>query len=473
MIHALLGLALMLTPAVLPVEELVIRWGPIQGTAQEGFFDDDTPDANLLLTGGWFSGKTMTLMAKGLKLSAINAPIRGFWLVPDWNHIEDTILPTLTDVDPATGEYWFLSPDQFEFNHRTHVLTWVGGGPIQFLTAENPRGIAGPQGAFLLVDEPGSIKHEAWRNAVARVRHPRAVLRQKAASGTWEGLNWLADMFGDPSRPEAYKVYSMKTIENTEGLQYNPDYIAQVRDNITEAEAASYLDAKISNLTGVLAFPAFEETLHWREDVPDLDPSIPLRLTFDFNVNPMTLGLGQIVSGLFGPELRIPDWIAEYGGATVESCCVKLKERYPQGWDHVIVYGDATGRARHVKSLKSNYQIIKETLAGWAQRLEVKVPTANPSVSESTNAVNRLLKDASGHTRLWIRQVAPKRQCATRELVKSLLRTSKKSGTDAVEKRAGETHTHAGEALRYLVAAEFPIQKPQPHAGAARLEHLL
>jgi hypothetical protein len=479
----ILGLALLAMAA--DARELVLRWAPIPGTAQEAFFDDDTPDANLLFTGGWFAGKTMTLTAKGLKLSAINNPIRGFWLVPDWNHIEDTIIPTLQDVDPESGEPWFLHPNQFHYNLRTHVLTWVGGGPIQFLTAENPSGIAGPQGAFLLVDEPGSIKHTAWRNAVARVRHPGATLRQKVASGTWEGLNWLADMFGDPARPQAYKVFTMRTAENTEGLRHNPEYIAQVKDNITEAEAASYLDAKLSNLTGTLAFPMFEEALHWSANVPPPTPREPLRLMFDFNVNPMTIGLAQIVAGPSGPEVHIPDWVAEYGGATVESCCRRLIERYPDGWPHVIVYGDATGRARHVKSLKSNYQIIQEVLCPsddalrtdggtrWAQRLEFKVPMANPPVADSTNAVNRLLKDAHGRTRLWIRATDPKRQAPTRELVKSLERTTKKSGTDDIEKKAGETHTHAGEALRYFVAVEFPIVKPQPTVGVARVEHLL
>lgn len=463
------------------VREVSIWWAPIPGSAQESFFDDDTPDANLLFTGGWFAGKTMTLMAKMLKLSAINNPVQGFWLVPDWSHIERTILPMLGELDPDTGEYWFLRPDQWAFNHRTHVFTWDGGGPIQFLTAENPKAIAGPSGAFLGVDEPGSIKHEAWRNAVARVRSSGAKLRQKVASGTWEGLNWLADQFGDPERPEAYKVFTMRTVENTEGMRHNPQYIAQVKDNITEAEAASYLDAKLSNLTGALAFPNFEEGLHWTPNVPELDRARPLRLMFDFNVNPMTLGLAQIASGPYGPELHVPDWIAEYGGATVESCCLLLRERYPDGWPHVIVYGDATGRARNVKSLKSNYQIIREVLTQpvegttrpWAGKFEEKVPTANPSVSESANAVNRLLKDAHGHTRFYIRKTEPRRQCPTRELVKSLQRTSRKSGTDDIEKKPGETHTHAGEALRYLVAQEFPVIKPAVTFGHARVERLL
>lgn len=461
------------TTAPVDVVELELRWAPIPGTAQEQFFDDDQPEAKLLFTGGRGSGKTTTLVGKTLKLSSINAPLPGIWLVPSWDHIEKTIIPALTDVDPETGDPWFLRDDQFDYHQTKHILTWEGGGPIWFFTAENFKAIAGPNVAWLAVDEPGSIDERAWRNAIARVRHPAATLRQIVASGTPEGLNWLYEWFGDPSLRERNRVYRMKTTENVELMKSHPDFISQISEGSSEAELQSYIDGQFTNLTGALAFPQFDEAVHWREDVPPADRALPLRLTFDFNVNPMTLGIGQIVPGAFGPELRIVDWVAEFGGATVDSCCGLLKDRYPDGWPHVMVYGDATGKARHVKSLKSNYQIIQDALTGWAGRLEFKVPSVNPPVRESANAVNRLLKDALGHTRLWIRRTEPRRHCPTRTLVQSLQRTSRKSGTDDIEKKAGETHTHAGEALRYLVAAEFPIVKPQVSFGSTRVEHLL
>ena len=444
--------------------ELTFWWGPIPGTAQEAFFDDDTPEANLLFTGGWGSGKTSSLCAKGLKLSAINAPLPIIWVVPNWDHVQKTIIPALTATDPESGMPWFLSPSQYHYHQTNHVLTWHGGGPFWFMTAENFQGIAGPNVAALLVDEPGSIRHEAWRNAVARVRHPGAKLRQKVASGTPEGLNWLMEMFGDPDRPESYKVYRMRTTENTELLRHNPGFLDQVRENASEAEIQSYLDGQFVNLTGSLAHPPFNDALHWTPHVP-LEPALPLRLCFDFNVNPMTLGLAQIAPGPHGPELRVVDWIAEYGGATVESCCVLLRQRYPEGWPAgAIIYGDATGKARHVKSLKSNYQIIREVLQGWAPLTE-KVPMSNPPVTERINAVNRLLMDANGHTRLWIRKTEPSRKCPTRELVRSFQSNTMRSGSDDVEKKAGETHTHPAEALGYLVAVEFPVQKPRIAVG--------
>lgn len=458
---------------LMAVQEIEIRWAPIPGTQQEQFFDDDTPEGKLLFTGGRGSGKTSSLVGKVLKLSAINAPLPGIWLVPTWDHVEKTILPAIEDVDPETGEPWFLRPSEYDYHQTKHVLTWPGGGPIWFWTAENFKSLAGPNVAWLAVDEPGSIDERAWRNAIARVRHPGARLRQVVASGTPEGLNWLYDWFGDTTRSAKNRVYRMRTTENTELLRNHPDFIDQISENATEAELQSYLDGKFTNLTGALLFPTFNEDEHWTDRVGEADASLPLLLTFDFNVNPMTLGVCQIVAGPDGPELLVRDWVAEFGGATVESCCTVLKSLYPQGWKQVVVYGDATGKARSVKSLKSNYQIIQDTLRGWAQSITVKVPSANPPVRDSANAVNRLLKDGKGRTRLWIRRTEPRRECRTRHLVQSLQRTSRKTGTDEVEKKAGETHTHAAEALRYLVAEEFPIVKPSPAFGVARFDHLL
>ena len=83
-------------------DQLVIRWAPIPGTAQEQFFDDDTPDAALLFAGGWGSGKTMTLWGKALKLSAINAPLPIIYCVPQYDHVEHTLLPKLEEQLPAS-----------------------------------------------------------------------------------------------------------------------------------------------------------------------------------------------------------------------------------------------------------------------------------------------------------------------------------------------------------------------------------
>jgi hypothetical protein len=91
----------------------------------------------------------------------------------------------------------------------------------------------------------------------------------------------------------------------------------------------------------------------------------------------------------------------------------------------------------------------------------LRVPTQNPPVTDRLSAVNRLLKNANGVTRLWIRKWDPARTCPTRMLVRSLQRSKMPPGKQDVEKKAGETITHAGEALGYWIArAEWPVPKP-------------
>jgi hypothetical protein len=445
--------------------ELVIRWAPIVGTAQESFFDDQTPDATLLFTGGWGSGKTMTLTAKVLQLSAINAPLPGIWCVPDYEHIHDTILPTISDVDSSVDEPWFLGPQDYSYTDKHKVLEWIGGGPIWFRTAENVKSIAGPNVAWCATDEPGSIKREAWRNTVARVRHPGAKLRQKVAAGTPEGLNYLADLFG-PDRASGYHVYKMRTVEN----HYLPEsYLEQVKANATEAELEAYLDGKFVNMTGALAYSAFNADVQMRPF--NLDPKLPLRLAFDFNVDPMALVVGQQIQGPAGPEFFVYESIALMG-STVYDICAKFREKYPFWKAGLVVYGDATGKNRSHLSLKSNYDHIKTELAGFGP-FELKVPIENPPVTTRLNSVNRLCKDARGFTRLWLNgEPMSPGSSLCKPLVKSLQGTVKKPGTDDIWKKPGETVTHLADALGYWLTFEAPATKPVAVIGTIKPAHV-
>lgn len=459
--------------------EVNIWWAPIPDTTQEQFFDDDTPDAALLFAGGWGAGKTMTLTGKMLKLSAINYPLPIIWIVPKYDHINRVILPQLQDVDEKSDHRWFLEPDQFHYHKTDHVLTWDGGGPIWFVSADHPESIAGPNVAAAGVDEPGQIDHQAWKNTVARVRHARAKLRQTVAAGTPEDLDWMGDLFFDPERPERYRTYRMSTRDNRELLDRHPEYLAQVMENATEAEIASYVEGMQAPLSGAPAYPPFEEAVHWTERVLEPDPVLPLCLSFDFNVNPMVCVIGQLGTGTAGPELNIVDAVVLYGGSTVDQTCDEVLRRYPRWEAGIRLYGDASGRNRSVTNLRGNYALIYDRLKAMVPEVDDKpliadkVPTANPPVASRLSAVNRLLKDANGRTRLWIRKTLPAKRAATRALVRSLQRTRKKDGTDDIDKPSGETHTHASDALGYLVAAEFPVVKPTVTFGRVRLEQFL
>lgn len=452
-------------------EDLVIRWGPIQGTAQEQFFDDDTPDAALLFCGGWGSGKTMTLWGKALKLSAINHPLPLIWVVPQYDHIDHTLIPKLEELDPETGEPWFLTSGQYHHHQTKHELHWVGGGPIWFKSAEHAEAIAGPNVAGALVDEPALISQKAWRNTAARVRHSNAKLRQTCAAGTADDLSWMQDYFFDPERPARYRRFEMATTDNRELLQWDPTYVQRVMENATEAEIQAFVHGKGVLLDGQPAYPPFDERVHWTPMVPEYDPTRPLVLTCDFNVSPMCWVIGQKRVGPHGPEPHVLEGITQ-DVATTDTACDEFLRKFPACPGGIHVYGDCNGRNRDVRSHKSNYAIIAERLT-QAGPVTLFVPSQNTAVTSRLSAVNRLLKNANGVTRLWIRKWDPARTCPTRTVVRSLQRSKTAPGKQDVEKKAGETITHAGEALGYWIAKEWPVLKPEAHAGAVRMEHLL
>jgi hypothetical protein len=221
------------------------------------------------------------------------------------------------------------------------------------------------------------------------------------------------------------------------------------------------------NTTGALAFPMFNAELHWRTDVPEADKAHPLRLSFDYNVDPMVCVVGQQLAGPFGQEARVTDAVVLYGGSTVDQTCDEILGRYPEWKAGFVVYGDATGKARSVKSLKSNFDIIRDRLSP-AGPVTLKVPTENPPVTRRLNSVNRMLRSAHGQTRLWIRKTLPSKLATTRDLVRSLQRTQKKSGTDDILKKPGETITHAGEALGYWIDYEWPAEKTRRLVAGVR-----
>lgn len=120
---------------------------------------------------------------------------------------------------------------------------------------------------------------------------------------------------------------------------------------------------------------------------------LPLTVSFDFNVEPMTAIVGQKLDTLTGyifDELQIDT------GSTEEMCDI-VKTKYPQwvGNDNVIVTGDATGRNRQavMQGNLNHYRVIKEGLDLRDSML--KVPLQNPAHKDSRVLGNSVLQHAN------------------------------------------------------------------------------
>lgn len=466
------------------VEYFDIRWAPYENSDQARFLDDDTPDGRLLITGGFGSGKSMCTVGKALKLSCINYPHPGIFVVPKYDHWEETILETIKATD-KNGRRWFLEDSQYHVKKLGQSLKfqWECGG--DWIVRSAMTRLVGINAAWGAMDEPGLNAYKAYKDTIARIRHPAAQLRQFFAGGTPEGLIWLAELWGEDGAT-SYRRYQIDTRQNTELMAAQPAYVEDILRNATEQEAAAYVGGQFSNLEGVLAYPSFSRRDHYRTDLAlEPDPRLPLRITFDFNVDPMACIIGQQAPGATGIEAHVVDAVIANNSWTPQVCEEIIKRygreastaafglRGSRGWPGgAVCYGDSTGNARHASSNKTNWMWIKELLGSQFPTFKIheSVSRANPEEKVRTDALNVLLRNALGQTRLYIRKREPVQLDPVYKLVRSLELTIKAPGTDYISKPAGETHTHGSDALGYWIAAEFPVRRPEARIGSAHVD---
>lgn len=201
------------------------------------------------------------------------------------------------------------------------------------------------------------------------------------------------------------------------------------------------------------AFPDWNIATHVKP--LDYDPALPICWSLDFNVNPMCSGVIQHHKG----QIRVIDEFVLPDSKTDSAVDAFLERAATQGWklDDLGVYGDASGTARDSTSGVSDWYIIRNRLkAVLGERFKLRVPSANPPIKDTINAVNAKLKSASGEVSLF---VDPK----CRVLIDNF-RTALWPSPDDLE---GE---HCIAWLRYFVHREhrvLPLRQPTGPIGFA------
>ncbi len=192
--------------------------------------------------------------------------------------------------------------------------------------------------------------------------------------------------------------------------KYLPDrwyYLpATIMDNPTLANDADYmanqmmleeLTYKRNILGDWTAFavdnPFFYSFRHDKHVIPAYTPNkhLPITISFDFNVEPMTALVGQQINML---DAVVFDEV-EINNGSSEEVCEWIKAKYPMFRNNMQVTGDATGRNRTsiTRGNLNHYRIISEHL-GLVDR-ELIVPKQNPAVKDSRVLCNSVLQHAN------------------------------------------------------------------------------
>ena len=379
------------------------------------------------------SGKSQALCQEAIKLSYMNPGRLGLLGAPTYPMLRDATQATLFEI---------LNANEVPFEHNRAENTLVmkhTGSRILFRPVDEFERLRGTNLAWFGLDELTYTQQAAWLRLEGRLRDPKAARLCGFAVWTPKGYDWVYRKFMS-DKVDGYDTIIAKPFENRFLLDQVPDFYQRLKDSYDENFYQQEVLGSYLNMTGGLVYSSFSRKVH----IANLqaEPYLPVFWALDFNVDPMSSLIVQIVGG----RVRVLDEIVIRHGTTQQACEEFLK-RFPKQQAGVAVYGDASGYKEQTTG-SSDYQIIREYFQVHASTpAQYRVPKANPSVRERINLTNAKLQSAAGDIGI---QVDPR----CKELIKDLEQVCFKEESNQIDKDRDRLRTHLSDALGYLLWQE-------------------
>lgn len=186
-------------------------------------------------------------------------------------------------------------------------------------------------------------------------------------------------------------------------------------------------------------------------------PFLPLHLTFDFNTLPyMSASLWQIerVKDIY--EVRgLKEYVMRHPKNSTEDTCYHILEtdRNKLAQSKLILYGDASGKARKTSSKHTDYDIIDLILGHYI--LESRVPRSNPLSQDRHTFMNRMMFGTFPIKMIIHPQMKELIQDFRLVLEDAERKKHKKRARDPVSKQIVEKYGHFSDGADYLFMAAF------------------
>lgn len=342
-------------------------------------------------------------------------------------------------------------------NETAMSIELVGGGRISLHGADNYDSLRGAGLNGLVLDEYADISPEAWDEALRPMLSDR--LGRALFIGTPEGYNHFYELWGEArSGKDNWQAWQFTTLQGGNVLASE---IESARADLDEKVFRQEYEASFESLYAGRAYYAFSrmENVH----PVAFDPRHPLCWALDFNINPMASVLCQMIGG----DVRVLREIVLPNSNTTEACGV-FRERVQPYLDAVRgnqigivpltvrVYGDPAGNQRRSSADKTDWRIVKDAFADWRELpVEYFVPASHPTIKARVNAVNAMLRNAHGVSRLVI-------DPSCKELIADMDQVAWKTDSDgnAISEldKSNLKRTHASDALGYLIEKEFGLK---------------
>lgn len=270
-------------------------------------------------------------------------------------------------------------------------------------------------------DEVAYNKVEAFDVMAGRLRDPNGKL-DVLFTTTPKGHNWLFDYFHIDGEKHDSKVYSLIKAPTSKNIYLPDGYEDLLRSQYDDLVSKQELEGEFVNISSGRIYYAFDRENHVRPMT--WDRRFPLHAGVDFNVNPMTASIGQII----GDRLHVIDEFYLKDSNT-PALAAALKSKYGT---NITLWPDSTGVKRTTNANTSDIKILKSF--GFNVK---SVP--NPFRIDRYAAVNGAF--ANGRVAL-----AP--HC--KQLIKDLESVVYAPGTDRPD-TSDKMLTHSSDNLGYMI----------------------
>lgn len=316
-------------------------------------------------------------------------PLLGLW--------GDTVA---ANIDKYIDRYFLPElkkiPDGWRWKAQDRELT-IGRLKIDFRSADRPENWEGFGYHIIFLNEAGIILEDDYLfdNAVLPmlVDFPNAKLiaagvpkGKRHKNGKHKFYQLYEEAKSD--KEGRYRILKMTGYNNPFISHEELDIIASTMDDETRKQE---IDGEFVDLAEKKFLYAFREDKHvipQSEFTPN--PHLPILISYDFNVEPMTATVSQqvnLLKSVMFDEFRI-------NVGSVEEINEQIKAKYIGWLNSFVVTGDATGRNRE-KVKKGNinaYRQIKDDLDLLDR--DLVVPSVNPAHKDSRQLCNSVLQNA-------------------------------------------------------------------------------
>lgn len=305
-----------------------------------------------LYQGGYGSGKTFCGSLLGIMLCIKYEGIRGLVGAQTYPMLKDT---TMQQYFEHLDNMGFKAGYHYTFKVADGKLIFWNGSEILFRHLQEPEKLKSLNLGFVELEEMSNVPEATFKMLISRLRQNNIwgedfQYRLFGHTNPESSKGWIYKYFVE-QKPDNYRLILAPTTQNT---FLSPDYVENMKKLYDEEYYRINVLGEFGDYTSGLVVKNFTndniKELHYQ-------PDLPLHLTFDFNVDPMSCILAHVADG---KVFYFDEFILE--NTTTQGTMDEVLKKYPAHKSEIIVNGDASGDNRSTQSEVSNYVIIRNAL---------------------------------------------------------------------------------------------------------------